>query len=58
MELVTYCGLYCDLCAARTRMPRLAAALRAAMTKASWPFWVGGYPHIRSPRPRSGECCR
>ena len=39
MELVTYCGLYCDLCAARTRIPRRAAALQAAMTEEGWPFW-------------------
>ena len=39
MELVTYCGLYCDLCAARTRIPHQAAALQAAMTEEGWPFW-------------------
>ena len=39
MELVTYCGLYCDLCAERTRIPERAAALRAAMTEEGWPFW-------------------
>jgi hypothetical protein len=39
MELVTYCGLHCDLCAARSRIPRRAAALHAAMTEEGWPFW-------------------
>ena len=39
MELVTYCGLYCDLCAERARIPRRAAALQAAMTEEGWPFW-------------------
>ena len=39
MELVTYCGLYCDLCAERARIPQRATALRAAMTEEGWPFW-------------------
>lgn len=39
MELVTYCGLYCDLCAERARIPQRAAALGAAMTEEGWPFW-------------------
>ena len=26
LELVTYCGLYCELCAGRARIPRRAAA--------------------------------
>lgn len=39
MKLVTYCGLYCDLCAERIRIPRRAAALQAAMTEEGWPFW-------------------
>ena len=37
--MVTYCGLYCDLCAERTRIPRRAAALQAAMAEEGWPFW-------------------
>lgn len=44
MELVTYCGLYCDLCAARTRIPRRAAALRSAMTEEGWTFWGQSIP--------------
>ena len=39
MKLVTYCGLYCDLCAERARIPGRAAALQAAMTEEGWPFW-------------------
>ena len=39
MESVTYCGLYCELCAARSRIPQRAAALLAAMADEGWPFW-------------------
>lgn len=42
LELVTYCGLYCDLCAERIRIPRRAAALQAAMAEEGWPFWGPG----------------
>ena len=44
MELVTYCGLYCDLCAERTRIPQTAQSLRAAMTEEGWPFWGASVP--------------
>ena len=44
MELVTYCGLYCDLCAERTRIPQRAAALQAAMAEEGWPFWGPSVP--------------
>jgi len=44
MELVSYCGLYCDLCAERARIPKQAAALRAAMTEEGWPFWGDTVP--------------
>ncbi len=39
LELVTYCGLYCGLCAERVRIPRQAAALQQAMAEEGWPFW-------------------
>jgi hypothetical protein len=39
LEFVTYCGLYCGLCAERSRIPRRAAALQAAMTDEGWPYW-------------------
>ena len=44
MELVTYCGLYCDLCAERARIPHRAAALQAAMAEEGWPFWGSSIP--------------
>jgi len=46
MELVTYCGLYCDLCAERTRIPHRAAALQAAMIQEGWPFWGPTMPRF------------
>jgi hypothetical protein len=39
LEFVTYCGLYCGLCAERTRIPKQAAALQAAMIEEGWPYW-------------------
>jgi hypothetical protein len=44
MELVTYCGLYCGLCAERTRIPQTARALQTAMTEEGWPFWGPSMP--------------
>lgn len=44
MELVTYCGLYCDLCAERTRIPQTARALQAAMAEEGWPRWGPSMP--------------
>lgn len=39
LDFVTYCGLYCGLCAERTRIPTQAAALQAAMFEEGWPYW-------------------
>jgi hypothetical protein len=44
LEFVTYCGLYCGLCAARGRIPQRAAALQEAMTEEGWPFWGADIP--------------
>ncbi len=44
LEFVTYCGLYCSLCAERTRIPRRAAALQAAMVEEGWPYWGSTMP--------------
>jgi hypothetical protein len=49
LEFVTYCGLYCGLCSARTRIPQRAAALQAAMADEGWPFWgqsIAGFPEF------------
>ncbi len=39
LEFVTYCGLYCGLCADRARIPKRAAALQEAMAEEGWPYW-------------------
>lgn len=44
LEFVTCCGLYCGLCAERTRIPQHAAALRQAMDDEGWPFWGATIP--------------
>jgi hypothetical protein len=44
LAFVTYCGLYCGLCAERTRIPQHAAALRQAMDDEGWPFWGSTIP--------------
>ena len=39
LELVTYCGLYCGLCALRGRIPRQANALRESMSREGYELW-------------------
>jgi hypothetical protein len=39
LKLVTYCGLYCDLCAQRARIPRRAQSLRESMVREGYEFW-------------------
>ena len=39
LKLVTYCGLHCDLCSARGRMPLQASALRDTMRNEGWEYW-------------------
>ncbi|MGD2206416.1 MAG: DUF3795 domain-containing protein [Anaerolineae bacterium] len=49
LEFVTYCGLHCDLCSARARIPQRAAALQQAMTEEGWTFWgqtISGFPEF------------
>lgn len=46
LELVTYCGLYCGLCAARNRIPQRAASLRDAMRKEGYENWGKELPHF------------
>lgn len=42
LELVTYCGLYCGLCAQRGRIPRQANTLRESMSREGYEFWGPG----------------
>jgi hypothetical protein len=44
LEFVTYCGLHCDLCSARSRIPQRAMALQEAMTDEGWPTWGRDFP--------------
>jgi hypothetical protein len=44
LEQVTYCGLYCGLCAQRNRIPHRAGELREAMQKEGWDFWAKEMP--------------
>ena len=39
LKLVTYCGLYCKLCAQRGRIPCQANILRETMSKEGYEFW-------------------
>jgi hypothetical protein len=44
LKFVTYCGLHCGLCAARSRIPERAAALQKAMAEEGWADWGAGIP--------------
>jgi hypothetical protein len=39
LELVTYCGLYCGLCAQRGRIPQQASMLRETMRREGYEYW-------------------
>jgi len=44
LSLVTYCGLYCGLCAERCRIPKQARTLRESMSKEGYEHWGGEMP--------------
>ena len=44
LQLVTYCGLYCALCAQRGRVPRQAGSLRESMSNEGYEFWAKELP--------------
>lgn len=46
LEQVTYCGLYCGLCAHRNRIPQSAALLRDAMHKEGYDNWSKDLPQF------------
>ncbi|MGQ9629682.1 MAG: DUF3795 domain-containing protein [bacterium] len=48
LKLVTYCGLYCGLCAQRGRIPHRANALRESMAKEGYEFWGGELPGFKN----------
>uniref|UniRef100_A0A7C1SHU0 DUF3795 domain-containing protein n=1 Tax=candidate division WOR-3 bacterium TaxID=2052148 RepID=A0A7C1SHU0_UNCW3 len=39
LKQVAYCGLYCNLCSARNRIPKQAKALKATMHIEGWDYW-------------------
>jgi hypothetical protein len=44
LKLVTYCGLYCGLCAQRGRIPRRANELRETMAREGYEVWGSEIP--------------
>ena len=69
-ELVAYCGLYCDLCSGRTKIPELAKTLKELMQKDDYEnfgpdiqgfneFWkfLGGLTKVEEDKYcKSGKC--
>jgi hypothetical protein len=47
MKFVTYCGLYCGLCAAHGRIPEQAKALRETMANEGWDKWGVNIPGFK-----------
>jgi len=47
LKLVTYCGLHCDLCSSRGRMPKQASALRDTMRTEGWEYWGHTVPGFK-----------
>ncbi|MCE5249958.1 DUF3795 domain-containing protein [bacterium] len=48
LKYVTYCGLYCKLCANIARIPNQAYALRDTLAKSGWTFFGDQYvPEFR-----------
>ncbi len=47
LQMISYCGLYCNLCGQRSRIPKLAQALRKAMETESWEAFGGFFPQFK-----------
>lgn len=47
LRLVTYCGLYCGLCSVKTRIPRQAQKMQAAMQKEGYEYWAREIPGFK-----------
>lgn len=43
---VTYCGLYCNLCSSRGRIPQRAQSLRDSMAEEGYELWGGEIPRF------------
>ncbi len=46
MRYVTYCGLYCQLCSTRGRLPKQASALKQTMVNGEWDKWGKDLPNF------------
>ncbi|MBP8304938.1 MAG: DUF3795 domain-containing protein [Phycisphaerae bacterium] len=57
LRLVTYCGLFCDLCAQRCRIPSLAKDLRQAMAKEGYEYWGTQLAHFADFWAFLGQIC-
>jgi len=44
LEMVTYCGLYCGLCAQRGRIPQQASILKESLSKEGMEYWGSEIP--------------
>ena len=47
LKFITYCGLYCGLCAAQGRIPKQAKALRETMANEGWDKWGVNIPDFK-----------
>jgi hypothetical protein len=47
LKYVTYCGLYCELCSTRGRVPKQAEALKTTMAKDGWDIWGMEIPDFK-----------
>ena len=47
LKYITYCGLYCELCSARGRVPKQAASLSKTMVKDGWDIWGKDLPNFK-----------
>ncbi|KYH36571.1 MAG: hypothetical protein AYL28_006200 [Candidatus Bathyarchaeota archaeon B23] len=57
-RLLAYCGVYCGLCAERSRIPRRARLLREAMEGEGWDRWYEGVEALRESFPIFWEFLR
>ncbi|MBC7170213.1 DUF3795 domain-containing protein [Candidatus Bipolaricaulota bacterium] len=56
-RFVTYCGLYCGLCSARSRIPAQATALRETIVKEGYDDWGQELPNFREFRAFLDHLC-
>jgi hypothetical protein len=57
LQLITYCGLYCELCTQRGRIPQQAKALKETMTKESYEVYGFEIPGFEAFWTFLGDLC-